>query len=40
VGFPVKIFLTLALGGIVFTALPRVVAALTDQAVNTVMGVR
>jgi flagellar biosynthetic protein FliR len=39
-GFPVKIFLTLALGGMVFAALPRVVTALTDQAVSTMMGVR
>lgn len=39
-GFPVKIFLTLALGGMVFTALPRVVAALAGQAVNALMGVR
>lgn len=39
-GFPVKIFLTLSLGGMVFTALPRVVAALTGQAVNTLMGAR
>lgn len=39
-GFPLKVFMTLALGSMVFTALPRVVASLTGQAVDTLMGVR
>jgi flagellar biosynthetic protein FliR len=39
-GFPLKVFMTLALGSMVFTALPRVVAALTGQAVDALMGVR
>ncbi len=39
-GFPLKIFMTLSLGGLVFTALPRVVTSLTDEAVRAVVGVR
>lgn len=37
--FPLKIFLTLTLGGVVFLALPRVVASLVDKAAEFVMGV-
>jgi flagellar biosynthetic protein FliR len=39
-GYPLKIFITLALGGVVFTALPRVVAALTGQVTSMLAGVR
>ena len=39
-GFPLKIFLTLTLGSIAFIALPRVVSALTGQAVTQLMGVK
>lgn len=39
-GFPLKILLTLTLGGIVFVALPRIVSALTGQAVSGLLGVR
>ncbi len=39
-GYPLKIFITLALGGVVFTALPRVVAALTGQVTSMLTGVR
>ncbi|MCW4385719.1 flagellar biosynthetic protein FliR [Salinibacterium sp. SYSU T00001] len=39
-GFPLKIFLTLTLSVVVFTALPGVVAGLTDGAVDTLLGVR
>ncbi|MBT1002813.1 flagellar biosynthetic protein FliR [Paenarthrobacter sp. DKR-5] len=39
-GFPLKIMLTLALGGIAFTALPRVVASLAEQAGALLTGVR
>lgn len=39
-GFPLKIMLTLALAGLVFGALPAVVASLTEQAVDSLMGVR
>jgi flagellar biosynthetic protein FliR len=38
-GFPLKILITLALGGVVFMALPRVIASLTGQAVGNLMGV-
>lgn len=38
-GFPLKIFLTLALAGFLFLGLPRIVAVLAEQAVNTLMGV-
>ncbi|MFH5824885.1 flagellar biosynthetic protein FliR [Georgenia sp. AZ-5] len=38
-GFPLKIFLTVTLAGVMFVALPRVVAALTDDAVDHLMGV-
>lgn len=39
-GFPVKIMLTLVLGGIVLLALPGVVASLTGHAVDALSGVR
>lgn len=39
-GFPLKIFLTLALAGFLFLGLPRIVAVLAEQAANTLMGVR
>lgn len=39
-GFPLKIFLTLSLGVVVYAALPGVVASLTDDAVDGIMGVR
>jgi flagellar biosynthetic protein FliR len=39
-GFPLKIFLTLTLSVVLFAALPGVVASLTDDAVDTLMGVR
>lgn len=39
-GFPVKIFLTLTLGGLVFSVLPRVVAALAGQTFAQLSGVR
>jgi flagellar biosynthetic protein FliR len=39
-GFPLKIFLTLTLAGVVFTALPRVVSVLSGQAFNSLAGVR
>ncbi len=34
-GFPLKILITLVFGGVVFLALPRVVAALTEAAVES-----
>ncbi|AWB90376.1 flagellar biosynthetic protein FliR [Salinibacterium hongtaonis] len=39
-GFPLKIFLTLTLSVVVFAALPSVVANLTGDALEAVMGVR
>ena len=39
-GFPLKIFLTLMLGGVVFVALPRIVSSLAGQAVTALTGVR
>lgn len=39
-GFPLKIFLTLALAGFLFLALPRIVSSLAGQAAAAVMGVR
>jgi flagellar biosynthetic protein FliR len=39
-GFPLKIFLTLTLAGVVFTALPRVVSVLSGQAFTSLAGVR
>lgn len=39
-GFPLKIFLTLMLGGIVFAVLPRVVSALVQQIAGYLAGVR
>lgn len=38
-GFPLKIFITLALAGFLFLALPRLVAVLAEQTANTLMGV-
>ncbi|KNC17346.1 flagellar biosynthesis protein FliR [Arthrobacter sp. RIT-PI-e] len=38
-GFPLKIFITLSLVGVVFVALPRVVSTLGDNAVRLVTGV-
>ncbi|WP_298462402.1 flagellar biosynthetic protein FliR [uncultured Cellulomonas sp.] len=38
-GFPLKILLTLSLGGMAYLALPGLVDALTDDAVRTVIGV-
>nr|WP_218868967.1 flagellar biosynthetic protein FliR [Leifsonia psychrotolerans] len=39
-GFPLKVMITLTLGGLVFAALPDVVARLTDNAVGLILGVR
>lgn len=39
-GFPLKILLTVTFAGIVFLALPRVVSALTDSALQSLLGVR
>ena len=39
-GFPLEIFITLALGVFVFAALPQIVAAITGQAVSIFTGVR
>lgn len=39
-GFPLKILLTLIFSAVIFVALPRVVAAISGDAVNTLMGVR
>ena len=38
-GFPLKIFITLALAGFLFLALPRIVGSLAEQAARTVLGV-
>ncbi|MCX7522396.1 flagellar biosynthetic protein FliR [Microbacterium sp. STN6] len=38
-GFPLKILLTVSLAGVVFVALPGIIAALTGQAVGLVSGV-
>lgn len=38
-GFPLKVLITLFLAGTLFLALPRVVAALADQAARTLLGV-
>lgn len=38
-GFPLKIMLTLTLGGLVFAALPSIVASITGKAVDAIMGV-
>ncbi|WDF33777.1 flagellar biosynthetic protein FliR [Arthrobacter agilis] len=38
-GFPLKIFITLSLGSVVFIALPRVVSTLADKAAGLLMGV-
>lgn len=38
-GFPLKIFMTLALAGFLFLALPRIVSSLAEQAASAVMGV-
>jgi flagellar biosynthetic protein FliR len=37
-GFPLKILLTLIFAAVIFVALPRVVAGITGDAVNTLMG--
>jgi flagellar biosynthetic protein FliR len=37
-GFPLKILITVMFGGVVFLALPRVVASLTEGAVSAMMG--
>ena len=39
-GFPLKIFLTLALGAMVFVALPQIVSSLTGRALDALLGVR
>jgi flagellar biosynthetic protein FliR len=39
-GFPVKILMTVLLGGMVFVALPDVVSSLTGQAVDVMLGVK
>lgn len=39
-GFPLKVFITLTLGGIVFGVLPRVVSTLVQQIAGYVAGVR
>ena len=39
-GFPLKIFITLALGVFVFAALPQIVAAITGQAVSIFTAVK
>lgn len=39
-GFPLKIFITLTLGGIVFAVLPRVVSALVQQMAGYLAGIR
>ncbi|TFC75575.1 type III secretion protein [Cryobacterium sp. TMS1-20-1] len=39
-GFPLKIYLTLTLGSIVFIALPGIVSTLTGQAAEFLLGVR
>jgi flagellar biosynthetic protein FliR len=39
-GFPLKIFITLALGVVVFAALPQIVQAITGQAVSLFSGVK
>ena len=38
-GFPLKILITVLFAGVVFLALPRVVAALTETAVSAMLGV-
>lgn len=38
-GFPLKIFITLSLAGVVFVALPRVVSTLVENAAQLLMGV-
>ena len=37
-GFPLKILITVVFGGVVFLALPRAVAAITDGVVEAMMG--
>jgi flagellar biosynthesis protein FliR len=39
-GFPLKILLTIVFAGVVVSALPGIVEALTDDAVQTILGVR
>jgi flagellar biosynthetic protein FliR len=38
-GFPLKILLTVVFAGTLFLGLPRIVAAIVEQATNTLMGV-
>jgi len=39
-GYPIKILITLSLGGVMFIALPNLVASLTGAAVNAIAGFR
>jgi flagellar biosynthetic protein FliR len=39
-GFPLKILITLMLGGLILAALPGIVSSLTGQSVATLIGVR
>lgn len=39
-GFPLKILLTIVFAGVVISALPGIVEAITDDAVQTILGVR
>ena len=39
-GFPLKILITLVLGGTVLVAMPGIVASLTGQAVDSILGVK
>ncbi|TAM68393.1 MAG: type III secretion protein [Microbacteriaceae bacterium] len=39
-GYPIKILITLLLGGVMFVALPNIVAALTGDAVQAIAGFR
>lgn len=39
-GFPLKIFITLTLGTVVFAALPQIVEAVTGQAMTVLLGVK
>lgn len=39
-GFPLKILLTIVFAGVVVSALPGIVEAVTDDAVQTILGVR
>lgn len=39
-GYPIKVLITLSLGGVMFLALPNLVASLTGDAVNAIAGFR